>query len=107
MIQEYRGYIIDGRKDFKIEEIDENYTLFEFDPELFIITAQQTKAFKDSLPPSVGAAATIDVSEAPLGIITMRIHSETAHYYAAELIKERIIMFVFDCRIDHASTTNN
>ena len=106
MIQEYRGYTIDGRKDFRIEEVDEGYTLFQFDPELFRITAQQAYEFMKSLPDSLCTVVTIDVSEAPMGVITMRIHSGVVHYYASELIKDRIIMFIFDCRIKNGDTAN-
>ncbi len=107
MIQEYRGFIIDGRKDFKIKEIDERYTLFQFDPAFFPITEEQAQAFQDSLPSNIRAVVTIDTSEAPMGIITMRIHSGIVHYYASELIKDRITVFIFDCRIQNTDTANN
>ena len=106
MIQEYRGYIIDGRKDFKIEEINERYTLFEFDPAFFTITEEQANEFQESLPCNIRAVVTVDVSEAPMGIITLRIRSGIVHYYAAELIKDRITMFIFDHRDKNADTTD-
>lgn len=100
MLQEYCGYKIDGRSDFGVQELDANTTMFYFDPMRFEITLKQAKEFKDSFNDKIKENTVIDSAHAPLGIMSLITDPTTAHYYESEMIKDEIIKFIFDHRIE-------
>ena len=100
MLTEYKGYVIENRDDFKIQEIGESLILFLFDPSIFEIDEQKMREFEASLSCETNAAFTLLASEMSKGIISLVINPTVEHYYTNEHIKDAITRFIFDHHID-------
>ena len=100
MITEYKGYIIEGRDDFKIQEVSDSLILFMFNPKYFEITKEELESFVRATLRETNAAFTLTTSELLRGIISLIINPTTAHYYTKELVVDAITKFIFDHRND-------
>lgn len=101
MVTEYNGYTIEGRDDFKIQEVSESMTLFLFNPRLFKIDEKDARKFEATLPHETNEAITLGLSELPKGVITLIINPTVAHLLTSELVKDSVIKFIFDHRIEN------
>ncbi len=98
-MKEYKGFMIEGRDDFTIQEVGENMTLFFFNPEYFEVEQDETKEFAKTLQCETNAAVTLNLSELYWGVITLVINPTILHYHTSEMIKESITRFLFDHRV--------
>ena len=100
MVVEYKGYKIEGRDDFEIQEVSDSLMLFMFNPKYFDITKEQLEDFERKVLRETNAAFTLVTTELIRGIITLIINPTVAHYYTKELVIDAIITFIFDHRTD-------
>ncbi|MBR3116094.1 hypothetical protein IKF30_02590 [Candidatus Saccharibacteria bacterium] len=66
----------------------------------FEITLKQAREFKDSFSGKIHTSTIIDIAHAPLGVISLITDPSTVHYYEAEMLKDEIIKFVFDHKVE-------
>ena len=100
MLTEYRGYVIDGRDDFKIQEVGDNLTLFMFNPKYFEVDGERLEAFENAMLRETNGSFTLITTELIRGIITLIINPTVAHLYTKERVVDAFTKFIFDCRID-------
>lgn len=103
MVTEYKGYTIEGRDDFSIQEVSESLTLFLFNPKVFKVDEKQADNLEAELLRETNEAITLGLSELPKGVITLIINPTIARYYTSEFVKDSITKFIFDCRVDDAT----
>ena len=100
MLTEYRGYVIDGRDDFKIQEVSDSLTLFMFNPKYFKIDKERLEAFENEMLRETNGSFTLITTELVRGIITLIINPTVAHFYTKERVIDAFTSFIFDHRID-------
>ena len=99
MLTEYRGYVIDGRDDFKIQEVGDSLTLFMFNPKYFEVGKERLVAFENAMLRETNGSFTLITTELIRGIIVLIINPTVAHLYTKERIIDAFTKFIFDCRI--------
>ena len=100
MLTEYKGYVIDGRDEFKIQEVGDNLTLFMFNPKYFEVDEERLEVFENAMLRETNGSFTLVTTELIRGIIALIINPTVAHLYAKEWIIDALTKFIFDCRID-------
>lgn len=99
MITEYKGFSLTDRDDFRIQEI-ESLTFFLFDPCLFEVDEQDVCELEARLAYETNAAFVLATDEVAKGIITLIINPVVEHRYSNDFIKDTIIKYLFDHRLD-------
>ena len=98
MMKEYKGYLLEGRDDFVIEEVSKSMTLFLFNPEYFEVEEDDAKELRRLLQIETNAAVSMILSEIYRGVIILVINPTILHYHTSDMIKDAITTFLFDHR---------
>ena len=98
MIKEYKEYKLEGRSDFRVEEVSENLTIFLFNQKYFRVCKREMEGFVSLLQESTNGAVVADFTKYHHGVLTMLLNPTLTHF-TSDSMKNAIIKFFFDHRI--------
>ena len=100
MVKEYKSCLLEGRQDFVVKELGEDFLLFMFDPNCFDLCGEDVTELESFLMRETNSAIGLSLSQVSAGVIIAFVNPMATKFFTKERLKDYLTKFIFDHRIE-------